>query len=409
VKRALSSCLVALGVVVGCGSSSDYGDAPDGASRQSSIDLEIGPAPPEVLLIVADDRADAEELRQLVQLEIESFATRSLGIAPACAAEEPTRKHPIDVSLVLVHPSAMGDARFAGPSTLPALRWQEADATQSGRLAWVSAVRAALDETHSEGPFAALAAMKSAIELVDGKRTPDGAGESSLLGSLPSAARVTALFLAAHEDESAGEPSSYAVSLPDGTRFDAVLLPSASPVDPLPTCGTSSEPASDRLEAWREARQGVLPMLWPCNGLRLLQPVAAMCPPRCVAWRPLSEDDGRASCRMLVDAEVDHCDAASGWLDPVGEDGVRRPLIPTPSNPAVRTCEIRQLSGSALASCQSTLSCADCEPGWCATDVPDLLAECARGAPLPVRFVGSADIVAAGVATLLCNVQRVDD
>ena len=197
-KHALRSGVLALGVVMGCGSSSDYGDAPDGASRQSSIDLEIGPAPPEVLLIVADDRADAEELRQLVQLEIESFATRSLGIAPACAAEEPTRKHPIDVSLVLVHPSAMGDARFAGPSTVPALRWQEADATQSGRLAWVSAARAALDETHSEGPFSALAAMKSAFELLDGKRTPDGAGESSLLGSLPSAARLRALFLAAH-------------------------------------------------------------------------------------------------------------------------------------------------------------------------------------------------------------------
>lgn len=407
-KRAFGTHLLAL-ALLGCGSSNDYGDAPAGASRQVSLEVDVCPADPEIIVLVADDRAEAEDLRQLVTLELESFASRSLSIAPECAPDEPTRKHPIDVSLVVAHPSAVAEARFAGPSIDAALRWREPDATPSGRLAWTNAVRSAIDEVHEEMPFSALESMKSVIDLLGGKRAAKTGAESSLLASLPGAARLKVLLLAAHEDESPGEPSGYAVAVNELTRFDSLVFPSAAPVEPVPSCRASSDPSSDRFEAWREAQQLPLPTLWPCNGLRLLQPTSATCVPRCVPWRVLHEDDGRATCRILVDAEVDHCDATFGWLDPEGDDGVRRPVIPTPGNPKLRTCEIQQLTGKAHESCQSSLSCPDCVPGWCATEVPELLDDCARGVPLPLRMVGGADVAALGVATMLCNVERVAD
>ncbi len=65
-------------------------------------------------------------------------------------------------------------------------------------------------------------------------------------------------------------------------------------------------------------------------------------------------------------------------------------------------CEIRQLEGSALASCVSSLDCADCEPGWCATQVPDLLDHCEK-APNPFRFVGGADRAARVTAEIRCE------
>lgn len=408
-KRTQLWCFVALGALAfGCGSSNDYGDAPEGASRQIAMDIDVGPAPSQVIVLVLDDRSDAEELRQLVELELESFASRSLSIAPVCATMEPTRTHPIDISLVVAHPSALGDARFVGPASDANLRWREADATLAGRLAWIEAVRRAVGETHAEGPFAALEAMKSVLDLLKRERVAQTDAESALFASVPSDAERKTLVLAAHEDESPGETSAYA-ALPAATSdvFDTLLFPSAAPIEPPEMCRASSEPGSPRFELWRAAQHVSSPMLWPCNGLRLLQSSTEACAPRCVNWHPLEEDDGRATCRILVDAEVERCDAAQGWLDPEDENGVRRPVQPTPTNPALRTCEIQQLSGAALASCKTSLSCPDCQPGWCATKVPDLLDQCAYGAPLPLRFVGGADVVARGVASVLCNVSGV--
>lgn len=75
-----------------------------------------------------------------------------------------------------------------------------------------------------------------------------------------------------------------------------------------------------------------------------------------------------------------------------------------------RVCEIQQLDGPALASCQSTLACTNCQPGWCATTVPELVPDeiCAPGTHYwPFRFVlgasARADPTQAADITIVCD------
>jgi len=218
------------------------------------------------------------------------------------------------------------------------------------------------------------------------------------------------LLLAAHEDESPAEPSEYVLSLPSNAGFDTLVLPSGAAVEAPVTCFLTSGASTPRFSAW-EQRQGSFASLvsrsWPCDGLELFEPRNGECGDRCVNWRPSEEPDGRASCLLSVDAPIDHCDATFGWLDPVSDDGVRRPVRTKTATGTLSTCEIRQLSGAALESCRSSLACTGCQPGWCATEVPELLDPCAHGRPLPLRLVGGADVAARGLATWICNVERV--
>jgi hypothetical protein len=106
-------------------------------------------------------------------------------------------------------------------------------------------------------------------------------------------------------------------------------------------------------------------------------------------------NSGAAVCRITATySGGDPCPTEVGWLDPMGADGVRAPSIAQDGASDTRTCEIQQLDGAALASCQSTLDCSDCIPGWCATQVPDLRSSkyCGSGQfPWPFRFVQGAD------------------
>ncbi|MFZ5892873.1 MAG: hypothetical protein ACOY0T_17565 [Myxococcota bacterium] len=400
-----TSAALALTLLFGCGSGSSYGDAPEGESIQVSLDITLGPPEAEVSVVVLDDREGADDLRQLAAIQLESWAARVLSGVRPCLPNDPARTSPVDHSLVVVHPSASGEARLVGPSVEPSLRWREADATPAGRLAFVNAANAAFGAVHAGAPYSPLAAAQSIVELVSGKRAPDSSAESALLASLPSKRTVKLLLLSAHEDESPGEPEAYTVNTSD-VVLDSLLLPSAEPSATPPTCAASQTPSTPRFNAWRTAR-GVSSLLWPCVSLSLFQPAEATCSKRCVSWRPLKEDDGRATCRLLIDAATESCDPAFGWLDPLGDGGERRPQRRTEGGSVISTCEIQQLSGAALASCRESLSCSDCQPGWCATQVPDLLDDCTRGVPLPLRFSGGADVAARGIATLLCNGERV--
>jgi hypothetical protein len=94
----------------------------------------------------------------------------------------------------------------------------------------------------------------------------------------------------------------------------------------------------------------------------------------------------------------------------MGPDGVRTARVEHTANGDTRVCEIQQLDGAALTSCQSTLACTDCQPGWCATTVPELVSDkyCIPGTHYPpFRFVlgasACADPTNAADITIVCD------
>jgi hypothetical protein len=70
------------------------------------------------------------------------------------------------------------------------------------------------------------------------------------------------------------------------------------------------------------------------------------------------------------------------------------------------SAQIRQLEGAALAACVTRLDCAECEPGWCATEVPQLVPQqnCETGRYYPpFRFVLGAAQARSAQVTIVCN------
>jgi hypothetical protein len=109
----------------------------------------------------------------------------------------------------------------------------------------------------------------------------------------------------------------------------------------------------------------------------------------------------------MVESRASACDPGAGWLDPLDDDGVRRPQTRTVDGATVRVCEIRQLEGDSMAKCRSDLACDGCEAGWCLTDLPQLTEPCSpsAGHALPLRLIAGAAATPAR-ATITCNVTH---
>lgn len=404
--------LLGVALSLSCCSNSGYGDAPGASGLQVSITRTIGPPSPEVRLLVVDDRADAADLIEAVGNSLDTLSAHELEPQTGCAlAEDPAAFHPIDWSVVIVHPSATGDAIYTSPADDPALRWSANQRTEAARRAWLDAVKAALTALPPElGPFAALEAFQRSTSLLARQREPESARERALVASVPTVSAIAVSVVLAHDDESPGAPADYAHRETSDTFMvlDSIAVPAAEPATESVSCRFANGAAAPRLAEWLTAQHASEWALWPCEGLELFPKLSAdlNCDRQCVDFRPLVEDDGSAACLVLVDSAQDSCDENLGWLDPQADDGTRRPVLTHTATGTVRTCEIRQLTGPALTSCSSDLSCADCEPGWCLTQVPELHTVCSKNRPLPVRFVGGSDVVANGLATVICNAQR---
>jgi hypothetical protein len=362
---------------------------------------------PAVLVAVVDDQPSSADLRSLVASSFQSYAERTLHPTSGCAHYDPATLHPLDVSLLVVHPSASADTLVSSPADDPRLRWREAQPSEAGRSSWNDAVSAALTPTAPEGaPFAPLAALQRTLALLSGQRLPEGAAESALLESLPAERDVVPMLFAAHEDQSLGDPTDYVTLLPSDSAFDEVIVPRTDALSETPACAQSAGVATARFAAWLAAQKLSSSQRWPCASLTLLSPPQEACVARCLDWHPVKESDGRVDCRVLVEADVDHCDATLGWLDPLDDKGVRRPVSVTSATGVRAECEVLQLTGDALLSCQTSFTCPDCQPGWCATSVSELLDSCTLGSPEPFRFVGGADSMAPALVEITCNAEK---
>src|SRR5690606_38816299 len=109
------------------------------------------------------------------------------------------------------------------------------------------------------------------------------------------------------------------------------------------------------------------------------------------------------------------CPEEQGWLDPIDGDGNRRSLVEGEPPERYRVCDVRQLSGDALASCRNDVSCEGCEPGWCwrapsETEGWDWRAQRCDSKDgwewSQVRLVHGASSAVPGTLTLTCDLQE---
>jgi hypothetical protein len=324
----------------------------------------------EVWLVVVDDTPNAQGLREALADRFDDYDAEASG-SGCDGLPDPARWSPTDRSLVVVRPSQSGPARFESPATVPALHWQASHVTSADRLTWLSAVRAALTRQVPSGPtLPLLEATAASVALLDGDRSPANDDEFALLQSVPFDADRALVVASASEDQSPLAPSAY--GLPDlenaGTSFYSLIVGANS----------SCTAPTPRLGNWAEMERDELPskvQLWPCAPG--LEPLWDFFCDGVEVGLPNNEvklaANGFAECSVTSEVPAgEACPAEYGWLDPIGADGTRSPRLSSTATGLVRACEIEQLTGAALAGCRSSYTCADCEPGWCFTDVPEL-------------------------------------
>jgi hypothetical protein len=321
--------------------------------------------------------------------------------ASCTAPDDPAAWHPIDRSVVFVHPSSPAPSFYWSPAQDPALRLQSQQTFGAERTRWMDAVRAGIDAQPApdSAPFQALAALANAESLLDGSRMPESAAETELLNALPSPLTFGTVLALATEDASPGEASQY----PHELRSDLlrVVLPAEQPREHA-DCSESGIALTARYQAFTDRAQA-----WPCENPDFFGTTTwSDCSPRCLR-QPIAVDAGVAQCRAMASYPgSEPCPTELGWLDPLDSKGARSPRIDGSGTKATRVCEIRQLEGPALSACITRLDCTDCEPGWCATEVPELVPEsaCEAGSYYPpFRFVLGAGQARGAQVSVVCN------
>jgi hypothetical protein len=402
----LLTCACGSPGVIACGSSSDaYGDAPIASGAQIRWEFQAGAPAPETLLVLVDDTEAGAGLRDALAGAFDDLDTELARHRECCSGpSDPAAWHPIDRSVVFVHPSTPGPMGYWSPAQDPALRFQAQQTFGAERTRWMDAVRAGINAQPAapSAAFQALAALGNAEALLDGTRSPESSTESDLLDALPAAASFAEVVALATEDASPGEASQY----PRQTRHELLgaVLPAEEPRQ-LADCSEQGVPTTARYQAFSAVSQA-----WPCDNPDFF---AANLwfdgGPRCLP-QPIATEATVAQCRAMANYPGSApCPAELGWLDPLDANGQRTARVDGSGPDAMRVCEIRQLEGAALAACVARLDCADCEPGWCATEVPELLAQnlCPAGSYYPpFRFVLGAAQARNAQVTVVCDESR---
>ncbi|MEB2313670.1 MAG: hypothetical protein OZ921_10120 [Sorangiineae bacterium] len=350
------------------------------------------------MVVVADDAPtpEAEALRATLR---EALAGAALRAAGECLhGWEPTTWRAIDVRAVVVAPSITAKPRPVGPSDDPALAWSSADATYPQRAAFTANLGAALDTPAPPGArYEPLVAAVDTARLLRGERAPADAREAALRASLAGIDALWILVASLRDDEGSYSPESLEVLPTDGERVWTLTQRIARGAGGGSSAGCVADVvAAARLSRWPTTEEVIG---WPCGAAELereLFPALQSCnlPPRwaCASRPVLVDADGRAECTATV-ATTDPlgCDPARGWLDPLGQDGVRRPRIVDSEGGPARLCEIVELAGAARVACQTDPDCPGCGSGFCGGSTVNRLDACGPGArPSGLRFVGGA-------------------
>jgi hypothetical protein len=396
----LAIVLLLLFALGGCTADPLTGDGP--SVRQ--IALHHRPADPSgvVVLVVDDgDHAEAialrERLARALQDILSTIRFNALAENVHWQPEDPAAPQPAAIRVVLVRPSAQGSARIARTLALAAGHTFDDDARALGRD--VGLALRQLSPSPRTAPYQPLDALQSTWRLLRGTRGAGDAYEAAVVAEVPArSASMLVLVASTRDDASPGSARDYASDDLAVTARIGVIAPFERVPNSERCEGELSRPS--RIGTWAE-RAWATATAWPCDDDAAWRWPFGCSPHReriyCYDRPVANEASGRAQCAVILSLpESAHCEETRGWLDPRGADGVRRPKIITDAEGRrLRECEIRQLEGTALASCRTSAECAGCGSGWCRTDVPELQeldrASCEDPRrSVRMRFVGSA-------------------
>lgn len=377
----------------------------------------VGPPETLVFVFVVDDGPEATELRSEIARSFGSYFSRRREIGCEYRPDDPAEWHPIDWTAIVVHPSATEDARFVTPQDDPRLHWVTNQGSESGAATFEGAVGEALRnyQAPAGAPYPLLRAFAEVEALLAGQVSPRTPAEQRVLDSVPAGAWSLLNLATARDDESpeGTEPATfdrlYATIL-----VDTVIVPALQPSENPEECGRGPRDTTPRLEAWEKVdnswHDGAF-LTWPCTDLEVPStPNLAHCQPSCFPARPIIDSEGRADCRIQVKSAQNACPSELGWLDPLDTDGVRRErIVADEDGVALRLCDVTQLSGDELQACRSSLDCRGCGPGWCWTEVPELMPACGApqgGVEPAFRFIGGARNAVPGLMKIVCNLEH---
>ena len=374
-------------LVLGCSSST--ADPPSRSGGQLQIDYMFWGETSRTTLLIIDDvpstagatlrETSVDELRESLHQVVET----AWG---SCSSGDPAEDHYTDERVVVAFPSAP-KLTLLGPDSLPGLAWITETTQHEEVEAMAKATSAALGARLAQGgeTYQPIRTATNATELLLGLRAPTTADEQALLGALDPRSYVRVLVASTRDDEGADTveslKSAWSTIESKSRLVDRVV------VGPFDQCAASEHGHGARLFEWGEHGRGQT-RPWPCATPWFERWSPGRCVPSCLPESITELESGVLACRIWVDQlDPAGCDPVRGRRDPEGAatwvdfDGE-----------TLRRCELVQLTGLALTSCQSDLGCKGCQAGWCATKVPELLDEgCSAGTiPRPFRWIGGA-------------------
>ena len=178
-------------------------------------------------------------------------------------------------------------------------------------------------------------------------------------------------YLAAANDDASPLPVSSYQRYDEYFQTGAIFWDGAASTTPRKCANGAASPP--RLDQWFKLHQTSSLMsseVWPCDRFSIFYQLHFDGGPRCSPHR-IAVDEGTARCRVTMEAYA--------------------------------SCPVMQLEGSALESCRHDLNCKDCVPGWCWTEVPELVGRCSTGfQSYRFRFVYGADHAEVGGMQITC-------
>lgn len=380
--RALSLLLM-LSFVAGCGDDSASSDTDDaGPVRQGSVEFyQPARGVPQVQLIVVDDTPDQEgrDLRASVAgAFVDNYDSSRVNAEESCTPPaDPARPSLVRRFAIVVGASASGDAGVHSFAEDAELSWIADERTDADASRWSAAVAAAIEgsEATQPGMHEPLAVAAHWVRLLAREVEPRTEPERAVLAALPARVDVEPFLASTREDQSPLPAADY--------RFDSTE-----------SCGGGGACVAEPQGYAQDPRH-----FFDAGYFR-------DCGARCSDDKPVKDDAGAVECRVLVAAlHVQECDESLGWRETsLQSDALEQWAKGVTSD--FRICEVAQLEGAALSSCQNELSCADCTPGFCITSVPELVSDCSHLAPFPWSLRFPQLPPAALMFDVRCNFER---
>lgn len=361
----------------------------EGRSYQVESINVFSPPRPLLWLVVVDDVPDfyGQEMRQLL-------ASGLNGWADAHHSWDPARLTPRHIEVLLI--SSSNPTWALHPGNLPALRLKAADATSFSAAAWESSVAQGLESfsAQQEVPPKYFDVLRYWLDILNHRAAAPDPESQAFVDALPGELAIDAYIAAVRDDASEG-------GVPELRIGDVEVLEAA--------CSHPGLAFDARLEKffWVE----------PCSNYLFRPRETTESGGDCQDGALAIRENGQRACRVMGYVDPNSaCPSAWGWVDPENGVGVREPTVvfgtPFITDQPFRVCELLQLQGAALASCESDVACDECTPGWCfgdsdlTGDTDWLRKSCASQSKWvwgQMRFVLGADTAVSGMVEILCE------